>query len=389
MLRRSIFFIIYEMKPQLLLLCVAATAFHAHGASAFLGVVTGRFQKWDADHDGVLSTTEIEHAVASPEFKGNEAAALASLRLAVKTKAYKLPALTLEQIRKLVPRPQGQRDQPNFEAMFDSALKRIQAGSPQLLDASRLHLESLEQGRLGDCFCLAPLGALLHTRPHEVVGMFSFAADGAVAVALGGGRVIKVPPPTDAERALMAGTDGSGIWANCYEKAVGQIKMKEDDPGHPTALSVVTLGGSAGTMLSILTGHEIERISCVPFRDKSVSKDARQKLLVEIRRQMIITQAAGRLICGGTASGQTADGHKPSGIRGPHAYAILGYEPETDAVTLWDPHGDNFKPAAEPPGLTNGYLRTQGLMRVSLKELVQWFGGFSFETDIPLARQVE
>ncbi len=185
----------------------------------------------------------------------------------------------------------------------------------------------------------------------------------------------------------MAATDGSGMWANCYEKAVGQMKMKENDPDQPTELRVVTRGGSAGAMLSILTGHEIERASCSPFRDKKATDEEKQKQLEEIRRQMNVTQAAGRLICGGTLKGQTADGHKPPGVRGPHAYAVLQYDAKTDVVTLWDPHGDDFKPATEPSSLANGYERIQGRMKVPLTELVQWFGGFSFETTRPLKEE--
>lgn len=372
------------MNRFLLLTALVALTVQTQAGSAFLDEVSTHFAAWDGDHDGILSTGEIEHGVASAQFKGPAAAAIVSLRRAVHNKEYKLPPLTLVSISKLVPRSKDSKDLPDLESMYDAALKKIEAGTPQLLDVSRLNLGSLEQGNLGDCFCLAPLGAMLGSRPAEVARMFAMSGDGRVSVTLGGGRVLTVPLPTDAERALMAGTDGSGIWANCYEKAVGQMKRKEDDTEHPTELSVVTRGGSAGTMLSILTGHEIERASCVPFRDKKITEEARKKLLEEIRRQMTTTQAAGRLICGGTASGKTADGHRPPGIRGPHAYAILHYDEKTDIVTLWDPHGDDYKPAAEPAGIANGYARSEGRLNVPLTELVQWFGGFSFETTRPL-----
>lgn len=372
------------MKRSLFVAGLLAATLQAQAKPVFLDEVDAHFKTWDADHDGILSTTEIEHGVASPQFKGPTAAAIASLRRAVRTREYKLPPLTLVNIQKLVPKPKHKSDQPDLEDMFDWALRKIEASPVQLLELSKLNLESLEQGKLGDCFCLAPLGAMLGSRPAEVAKMFAMSGDGFVAVTLGGGKVLRVSFPTDAERALMATTDGSGMWANCYEKAVGQMKMKENDPDQPTELSVVTRGGSAGTMLSILTGHEIERASCSPFRDKKATEEAKQKQLEEIRRQMNVTQAAGRLICGGTLKGQTADGHKPPGVRGPHAYAILHFDAPTDVVTLWDPHGDDFKPAVEPSGLANGYFRTQGRMKVPLTELVQWFGGFSFETTRPL-----
>ncbi len=372
------------MKQILLLATFLASTPWAAGAPAFLTEVDTHFKAWDVDHDGTLSVVEIENSVASPQFKGPAAAAIASLRSAVRTTSYKLPPLTQEAIRKLVPRPTGSEDLPDLEDMFEHAIKRIEASDTRLVDLAKIGLDSLEQGKLGDCFCLAPMGAMLHRDPKEVARLFTPSDAGFVNVTLGGTRTFRVALPSDAERALMATTDGSGVWANCYEKAVGQMKRKKDDASHPTELSVVTRGGSAGTMLSILTGHEIERASCSPFRAKKTTEAEKAKILAEIRRQMTATQAAGRLVCGGTGSGKTAVGHKPPGVRGPHAYAILGYDAKADIVTLWDPHGDDYTPSAEPPGIQNGYPRKKGRTLIPLTELVQWFGGFSFETDRPL-----
>lgn len=370
------------MKAALLLAFswIAATA----AASSFRQEVTAHFHSWDADHDGVLSVAEIERGVASDRVKGPAAAAIASLRRAVRTPSFKLPPLTLEAIQKLVPKLPDRDDLPDLDGLFADALERLRSSSPELLVPAKLDLDCLEQGKLGDCFCLAPMGAMLHRHPAAVARMFGQGNDGLVSVTLGGGRVFRVPFPTDAERALMATTDGSGVWVNCYEKAVGRLKMNKDHPDHLTELNVVTRGGSAGTMLSILTGHEIVRASCLPFRDKKTAASDKLRLLEDIRRQMVATQAAGRLICGGTASGKTTEGHRPPGIRGPHAYAILHYDAPTDVVTLWDPHGDDFQPESQSPGVQNGYSRTQGRLNVPLTELVQWFGGFSFETDRPL-----
>lgn len=372
-----------------LLLILLAAAPSLRATSPFLTEVEAHFKAWDLDHDGTLSVGEIETSVASPQFTGPAAAAIASLRRAVRTPEYKLPPFTLEAIQKLVPKTKERSDVPDLEQMFQSGVKKIEASNTTLLDLTKLNIDCLEQGKLGDCFCLAPMGAMLNRDPQEVARLFALATDGTVAVTLGGGRTFRVTLPTDAERALMATTDGSGVWVNCYEKAVGQLKRKADDADHPTELSVVTRGGSAGTMLSILTGHEIQRASCAAFRDKKTTEEQKQKLLQDIRRQMTTTQAAGRLICGGTLKGKTAAGHKPPGVRGPHAYAILAYDAKTDLVTLWDPHGDDFKPDAEPAGIQHGYPRSQGRALIPLTELVQWFGGFSFETDRPLKGEAE
>lgn len=140
------------------------------------------------------------------------------------------------------------------------------------------------------------MGARLNRNPADVGRLFAVGKDGLVSVRLAGGRVFRVPFSTDAERALMATSDGSGVWVNCYEKAVGQLKMKVkmDDPDYPTELSVATRGGSTGTMLSILTGHETVRASCLPFRDKKTTAEEKQKLLNHIREHMTTTQAAER-----------------------------------------------------------------------------------------------
>ncbi len=377
------------MIRLLLSLALLADALPMHATPAMLTEVAIHFNAWDLNHDGTLAVTEIETSVASPQFKGPAAAAIASLRRAVRTPEHRLPPLTLQAIQALLPRPKDRADLPDLEQMFQSALTKITAGTPDLLDVSKLTLDCLEQGKLGDCFCLAPMGAMLNRSPQEVARLFSPPDSGCVTVTLGGRRSFKVTLPTDAERALMASTDGSGVWANCYEKAVGQLKRKAGDTEHPTELSVVTRGGSAGTMLAILTGHEIERASCAPFRAKDTTAEQKQKLLQEIRQQMTTTQAAGRLICGGTLRGRTADGHKPPGVRGPHAYAVLSYDEKTDLVTLWDPHGDDFTPKAGPPGIQHGYPRSQGRALVPLTELVQWFGGFSFETAQALKAEAE
>lgn len=370
------------MKRALLLGGIFAIA--SAEAAVFTDEVKSHFGEWDADHNGELSVAEIELGVASPKFTGAAAAAIATLRRLVRSKDTKLPPLTLENAGALAAGGQKSSRTSDVGAMFDAALQRIRSGSSLLVGPAKPGLDCLEQGKLGDCFCLAPMGALLNRNPADVERMFARTQDGSVSVTLGGGRVLEVPFPTDAERALMATTEDSGVWANCYEKAVGRLKMNEDDPEHHSELSVVTRGGSAGTMLSILTGHEIVRASCLPFRDKQLSEAEKQTQLNEIRRQMTSTQAVGRLICGGTASGRTTSGHRPPGVRGPHAYAILKYDAASDVVTLWDPHGDDFKPAAQPAGIQNGYVRKQGRMDVPLTELVQWFGGFSFETDRPL-----
>jgi hypothetical protein len=348
--------------------------------SPFLTQTAAAFSQWDADGDGTLSQPEIERAVADSQYRGETAAAVVALRRAIRGKDYQLPPLTREGLAGAVPKPKDAPKAPDFDALYTTALGRIQKAQRELWSGPPVTLNVVGQGKLGDCFCLAPLGAMLHRDPQEVARMFSLEADGKVAVTFGGGQRIAVNPPTDAELALLASTEGTGVWANCYEKAVGQTRLKANDKTYPTEVSAVARGGSAGTMLSFVTGREIERFSCKPFREKTTTEEKKQELLGDLRARLSANVQARRLICGGTSSGTTPAGHKPPGIRGGHAYAILGYDAANDAVTLWDPHGDTFKPKGEP-GLVEGYPRSEGRAQIPLTDLVQFFGGFSFETE--------
>ncbi len=71
---------------------------------------------------------------------------------------------------------------------------------------------------------------------------------------------------------------------------------------------------------------------------------------------------------------------KPStpGLTPEHAYAVLNYDSESDAITLWNPHGNNFKPKG-PAGLTNGYPTTNGVFTMALSDLTSQFNRVVFE----------
>lgn len=50
-----------------------------------------------------------------------------------------------------------------------------------------------------------------------------------------------------------------------------------------------------------------------------------------------------------------------------HAYAVLNYDEAKDLITLWNPHGNNFKPMG-PEGFINGYETKGGVFTLSSKD---------------------
>ena len=67
-----------------------------------------------------------------------------------------------------------------------------------------------------------------------------------------------------------------------------------------------------------------------------------------------------------------------------HAYAVLGYDPATHIVTVWNPHGKDYKPKASPPNPTNGYTVKKGVFEIPLKDFVRVFKAVTYETSASL-----
>ena len=164
------------MKRLFITVLVFACALRviAQPASDFISSVQKNFAQWDLNHDGVLSTNEIDAAVADPQTTNENAAALAALKRASRLTKITLPPLTLTNITALT----AER-QPDLAQMFREGWKRISGATNRTLFAGGLpRLETIHQGELGNCFCLAPLGAMVYRKPAHVAEMFSLQTNG-------------------------------------------------------------------------------------------------------------------------------------------------------------------------------------------------------------------
>jgi hypothetical protein len=70
----------------------------------------------------------------------------------------------------------------------------------------------------------------------------------------------------------------------------------------------------------------------------------------------------------------------PKGIAHGHVFGVLGYNPVSRMVTMFNPWGNHIKPAG-PSGRINGYPTQHGIFAVPLGDFVQIFNGFTYETD--------
>jgi hypothetical protein len=210
---------------------------------------------------------------------------------------------------------------------------------------------------------------------QDVVKMITRQPDGHYRVRFGS-QTITVPPPTDAELALLSPA-GSGLWVSVYEKAVGRLRQQQRAGAGavPSFIDLLGKGGSAGTMVEVVTGHQIVRFACKQVRDAKTPRKHEAKL-AEARTLLQSAFADKRLVTCGTGSGV-----KVPGLNGNHAYAVTGYDPKTDCIALWNPHGQTFTPKGRP-GLPNGYPTKEGRFTMPLADFMQTFAGLAFETNM-------
>ena len=341
-------------------------------ADEFISIVASNFPDWDRDHDGELSVAELDTLVADFHITGQQAAAVAALKRASRSTKYKLPPLTLTNLRLMTRSPAA--DQPDLGRKFAEGGQRLaNVGSRDLFASGLPRLETIHQGKLGNCFALAPIAAMVYRDPRQVAALFVRQDDGRYRVTLGTHRVC-VALPTDAELAMTSSNEREGIWVNLYEKALGEARNATKPPaGRPgSPMDALARGGSAGAMLALITGHDITRFSFKFAKDPAVSAAGREARLLELRQLLRAATEEKRLMTCGTLKTTTP------GVTPNHAYAVLNYQEKTDMVTLWNPHGGGFSPKG-PSGLASGYPQKDGILCVPLSDWVQQFSGMAFE----------
>lgn len=414
----------------------------------FSEVIKAQFASWDSDNDGTLSPAEVDKACVDPALTGSAAAAAAAIKRIVRSEKFELPPLTLEYLgtaRPLRParaspgldsdredstehttRPDGQdmpspadslpgriarpaSPVPDFHGRFVQCLTRIEKTDRDLFKSERgVTIDHCHQGPLGDCFLVAPLGGLAKRNPAAFKDMITpLTGDEGYNVKFGNGRTVRVSPLTDAEIAISSTTGDKGgqdgLWLAVLEKAYGSLRREDNPARHEmeSATDAIAKGGSSAGVIQMLTGHRTERIVLKRARKGWIPEEFdRNKrriapaagtvpmepagdvdvLASKVRAGVKAAMDAGRLVATGT--GQE---HQPPGISGKHAYAVIGYDAPEDTLTLWNPHGNTFKPKGEP-GRAAGYPTKAGIFAIPVKDFVRVFIGVTIETDKPVGR---
>jgi Calpain family cysteine protease len=322
--------------------------------AAFRQLFESFFARWDRNHDDLLDLKEINAVIRDPQVEGNESAAAAIVRGRLqKDEANESKTLTLPQMLALADDPQVQR-----------AVKRqsqhIQGINHALFLSGDPNLATFHQGRMGDCYLLAPIGAMVYHRPQALRAMILPRNPDGFEVRFAAGRNVSVEPLTDAEL-IMGAVEGSnhGIWLAVLEKAYAQLarERKQAKTGQEIAADeavtndLIGHGGSSVPVIVLLTGHSTARASTGKWfhDDPAAAPDKVHALLVRLSTQHKVMTCAVK-----------PDQASPKGIPHHHVFAVLDYNASTRVVRVFNPWGNHVKPNG-PPGLANGYSIEHGI----------------------------
>ncbi|HVT12361.1 MAG TPA: C2 family cysteine protease [Fimbriimonadaceae bacterium] len=372
--------------------CLLSVAMLIQGQAAppppsFAQTVLKDFDAWDADHDGKLTQAEIDKAALNAQFKGQDAAALAALHTWLAATKDPVPDLTKDwfagykpvrfRVAKGTPAAEAKQERKAYAATpgslqsaFSGGLRRLRKlGDGTLFDADGPTLADIRQGGLGDCYMLAPLGALVHRNPQDVRNMIHPDGNG-YRVKFADGQEVHVGPLTDTELALGGASTKAGYWIRVVEKAYGSRKLTE---GEAKIATDSMHGGNSGIAGRAFTGHKFSSIRLVGDFKKEIAPGSIDETMKRLRAEIPKAASDNRLIVAGTAKRDM-----PKSISPNHAYAVFGYDAATDRVQIWNPHGNDFTPKGEE-GPVNGYKIEDGVFSMPLDMFVRTFSRILFE----------
>jgi hypothetical protein len=294
------------------------------------------FPTLDDDHDGYLSSAEIDNAVTDASIRGPDAAVVATLNqlagdleeLADDEWGDENDGVTLADLvayERTGNVPGGLRER--VESRYAYSVDRIAQGSPLLYGPGGVPtVAGVNQGALGDCFFLAAVASVVARDPQQIMGLIADNQDGTYTVSFPNQAAQTVSGPTDAEIAQYAASKGNGFWVTLLEKAYGRIQ--DPDAAIPSEGADTLVGGSLAGGIAFITGHSVNT--------DMISMNARDT----IKARLTEAFTDGRIV---TASIRKAmpwtNGRTDIDLPMGHAYSVTGWDEASEVLTIRNPWG--------------------------------------------------
>ena len=318
----------------------------------FAKTLNSSFKNWDYSGDGFLTEEDLEQALQDPQIKGEQAAALGAVKLYAKSKWSKNDLVDQFSLSDLQPvdAQSGQTTEAGKKliSLYGKCKKKIEKASPMLFASGVPHIEEIKQGKTGDCYFLSTAGGMAYHTPQRIIEMIQKNDDGSFSVTFPRHKPIDVAAPTDAEIACYSDAGDDGMWIHVLEKAYATYKNKKTRKYAIEPMDVVTHGGSGARMIMFMTGE-----ACVRHPTASTSDD-------DLRKSLQNALEHNRVVNTGTSG---------------HCLTILGYDPASDLITVWNPWGTSTNYSTVHKEMKNG------VFQLSLAELKKYFVSILPEQD--------
>lgn len=311
------------------------------------------WKSWSQGNDAVAKLDLIAR-MASPEYTGEDAAALVALEIYLK----KNPSVDLKTVAAL--------DDPEIIDRYYRNVLKLRRVKRTLFVNGQPGFELLQQGPAGDCYFFSTTGWMAKNRPGDVMNAITQLGDGRFQVRFANGDEATVTTPTDAELAVndSDSTLQDGLWMSVLEKATGTIQArifrKSAAIPDPT-VAIDTAGIPIASVIERWTGRETRKLPLGKRADREQIRNA----MIRMSEKKLLATA---LLL-----------HKPPAkLPYDHVYAIMDFDAGSDMVTLWNPWGTDFTPNG-PSGPDNGYERKKGIFMLTFDEFVAFYSILAIE----------
>jgi hypothetical protein len=367
------------MNP-ILIICLGMVVIWQQGARpGFREIVSANFPRWDGNQDGKLSTEELNALIEDPRVKGAEAAAVVEIRNAFSK--HKFPDKSLKFSRDQL---FALGNDASVRDNFDWDMDALRSCTHELFLPGDPKFSTVQQGRTGDCYLLAVIGASVNSDPEKIRKMIKPLPQDCFEVDFPDGTKTVVRNVTDAELLEGAKVSGEhGVWLDVLEKAFAQLKKgsktTQNEDGSESLVGGVPrdilAGGKTPPTIQRFSGHKVinQWLTTPAKKGSTLTVQQIDELLAHLTEQHRLV-TAGKLKRGLKLPPQIIYGH---------CWAIVGYDSKSRTVRIFNPWGNEFTPVG-PPGLVNGRAVHHGVFEMPLPEFLQVFQKINYETDEPL-----
>lgn len=187
-------------------------AARTNDTSSLIEFVEVQFPQWDSNHDGILDMQEINRQIENQSVHGLEAAVIVvTFRQLLESGKSDRSSLTRQELL-------TSAGDSKFQKAVQGAFRKLETLDRHLFLGTDPNLLSFHQGRVGDCYLLAPIAAAVHRDPQAIRNMIRPEKNDTFEVVFGDGQKIHVPALTDSEL-LLGAQDGQ-----CARHLVGRAR---------------------------------------------------------------------------------------------------------------------------------------------------------------------